>query len=188
MSCQSTENSADSVRQSLTALSDIVRQMTAAGAKPIPTNPLNFNLLARPVHNGCRICGLPGHASANIKSSASCRTALLSLIDFWDIVTPHVSLLYQHSERFQKAIVNNQPTYEMRLDDGGLKGGATEDVLVERLTRNWLKFVAHVSRIRAKVNVMFGEGEIGRYEALVKTLNGFFLNGLTCESLQNYDC
>lgn len=181
MSSQSTENNADTVRQSLTVLSDIVRQMTAAGAKPVPANPSNFNLLARPVFNGCRICGLPGHASANIKSSAACRTALLSLIGFWEDATPHVTLLYQHSERFQKAIVNSQPTYEMRLDDGGLKGGATEDVLVERLTRNWLKFVAHFTRIRAKANVIFGEGEIARYEGLVRTLNGFFLDGLTCK-------
>ncbi|KAH7382728.1 hypothetical protein DE146DRAFT_681711 [Phaeosphaeria sp. MPI-PUGE-AT-0046c] len=169
--------------RSLTALSEIVRQMTAAGAKPVPTNPSNFNLLARPVHNGCRICSLPGHSSGNIKSSAACRAALLSLIRFWEDVTPHVSLLYQHSERFQKAIIASDPTYEMRLDDGGLKGGATEDVLVERLTRNWLKFVAHFTRIRAKANIIFSEAELARYEGLVRNLNGFFLDGLTLSDL-----
>lgn len=181
MSSPMPEDTTDAVRQSLTVLSELVRQMTPAGAKPVPTTPSNFNLLARPVHNGCRICSLPGHSSANIKSSAACRIALLSLIGFWENVVPHISLLYKHSERFQKAIIASEPTYDMRLDDGGLKGGATEDVLVERLTRNWLKFVAHFARVRAKANVILGEVEIARYERLARTMNGFFLNGLTRE-------
>jgi hypothetical protein len=182
MSSPMAENPTDPVRQSLNILSTVVRQMTPTGAKPIPANPSRFNLLARPVHNGCRICGLPGHESANIKASKACRIALLSLIGFWEDVMAHISSLYQHSERFQKAIVANVPTYEMRLDAGGLKGGDMEDVLVERLTRGWLKFVAHFSRIRAKANAMLSESELAGYEVLARNVNGFLLNGLTCKS------
>jgi hypothetical protein len=45
----------------------------------------------------------------------------------------------------------------MRLDGGGA-GGDLEVVLVERLTRVWLKCVAHFGRVRAKVNVKRGGG------------------------------
>jgi CCR4-NOT transcription complex subunit 2 len=153
--------------------------MTPAGAKPIPTQPTRFNLLARPVVNGCRFCGLPGHSSASIKSSSACRTALLSLITFWGDVSDHVVLLYQHSERFKQAIWDNKPTYEMRLDAGGLKGGDLEDVLVERLTRNYMKFMALFERIRAKANVILTQADIDQYEALARKLRGFLLNGMT---------
>jgi CCR4-NOT transcription complex subunit 2 len=181
MSSPTIENHADRVRQSLVVLSSVVREMTPAGAKPIPASPARCNLLARPVNNGCRVCGIPGHLSVNIQASSACRTALLSLIGFWEDVTIHVSLLYQHSERFQKAIVANRPTYDMRLDAGGLKGGDLEDVLVERLTRGWLKFVAHFSRIRAKANEMLTGAELGSYEIVSRNLNGFLLNGSTCK-------
>jgi CCR4-NOT transcription complex subunit 2 len=167
------------VRQSLVILSTVVREMTPAGAKPVPTNPSRFNLLARPINNGCRVCGIPGHSSNSIQASGTCRTALLSLIGFWEDVSVHISALYQHSERFQKAIVANNPTYDMRLDGGGLKGGDLEDVLVERLTRGWLKFLAHFSRIRAKANAMLTDVDLGRYEVVSRNLNGFLLDGLT---------
>jgi CCR4-NOT transcription complex subunit 2 len=181
MSSPMAENPTDPVRRSFDILSTVVRQMTPAGAKPIPANPTRFNLLARPVHNGCRICGLPGHSSGNINASSACRIALLSLIGFWEDVAVHISLLYQRSERFQKAIVANVPTWEMRLDDGGLKGSDLQDVLVERLTRGWLKFMSHFSRIRAKANAMLSEGELAGFEVLSRNLNGFLLNGLTCK-------
>jgi CCR4-NOT transcription complex subunit 2 len=181
MSSPIAEDPTDPVRQSLDILSIVVRQMAPAGAKPIPAIPARFNLLARPVHNGCRICGLPGHSSANIKTASDCRIALLSLIGFWEDVTVHISSLYQHSERFQKAIVANVPTYEMRLDAGGLKGGDLQDVLVEHLTRGWLKFVTHFSRIRAKANAILSEAELASFEVLSRNLNGFLLNGLTCK-------
>jgi CCR4-NOT transcription complex subunit 2 len=174
-------NDADNVRQSLTTLSAVVREMTPAGAKAIPANASCFNFLARPTNSGCRICGLPGHLSNNVQASNNCRTALLSLIVFWEDVAVHVSSLYKHSERFQKAIVANKPTYEMRLDVGGLKGGDLEDVLVEHLTRGWLKFLAHFSRIRAKANVILVSADLCRYEALMLNLNGFLLGGMTCK-------
>jgi CCR4-NOT transcription complex subunit 2 len=181
MSSPTTGTHADCVRQSLVILSTVVREMTPAGAKPIPMNPLRINLLARPVNNGCRVCGIPGHSSTNIQASSACRTALQSVIGFWEDTTVHISSLYQHSERFQKAIVANKPTYEMRLDGGGLKGGDLEDVLVERLTRGWLKFLAHFSRIRAKANAMLTDADLGRYDVVSRNLNGFLLDGLTCK-------
>ncbi|KAF1843552.1 uncharacterized protein K460DRAFT_288673 [Cucurbitaria berberidis CBS 394.84] len=174
---------ADRVRQALTVLSAAVREMTPTGAKPVPTNPHRFNLLARHLNAGCRICSLPGHQSDNIKKAATCRTALLSLIGFWEDIAADVSFLYQQSERFQKAIVANRPTYEMRLDNGPLTGGDLEVVLVDRLTRNWLKFQAHFSRIRAKANVVLDEGDLGRYERVLQNLNGFLLGGLTLSDL-----
>jgi len=76
-------------------------------------------------------------------------------------------------------VVANEPTYEMRLDNGGLKGGDIEKVLVERLTRGWLKFVSHVQRIRARVNVVLSQAEVGRYVELERTLSGFLMDGAT---------
>jgi hypothetical protein len=181
MSSPASTSDADQVRQSLLFLSAVVREMTPAGAKAIPSNPARFNLLARPVTNGCRICGFPGHSSTNIKASTACRVAILSLIGFWEDVAAHVSFVYRSSDRFQKAIVANKPTYEMRLDDGGLKGGDLEDVLVERLTRGWLKFLAHFARIRAKANVMLSQEDLGAYEVAVRNLSGFLLDGMTCK-------
>ncbi|CAO2652970.1 Nn.00g023810.m01.CDS01 [Neocucurbitaria sp. VM-36] len=178
-----TNDDADSVRQNLVALSAAVREMIPAGAKPMPTVPERFNLLARPSHAGCRICGLPGHQSNNINKATACRTAMLSLIGFWEDIATHVSFLYQHAERFRQAIVANRPTYEMRLDDGPVKGGDLEVVLVDRLTRNWLKFQAHLARIRAKANVVLEERELVRYETVTANLNGFLLDGLTLSDL-----
>ena len=110
-------------------LSVAVRETTPAGAKQVSHAP---NLLARPVYCGCRVCGLPGHQSADIQHPAACRVALLSLIGFWEVVADHVSFLYQYSERFQKAIQANEPTYAMRFDNPPLKGGDMEAVLVDR--------------------------------------------------------
>ena len=121
---------ADHVRQTLMKLSVAVRETTPAGAKQVSHAP---NLLARPVYGGCRVCGLPGHQSADIQHPAACRVALLSLIGFWEVVADHVSFLYQYSERFQKAIQANEPTYAMRFDNPPLKGGDMEAVLVDRV-------------------------------------------------------
>ncbi|CAN9132388.1 unnamed protein product [Alternaria alternata] len=175
-----TSTDADHVRQTLMKLSVAVRKMTPAGAKQVSHAP---NLLARPVYGGCRVCGLPGHQSADVQHPAACRVALLSLIGFWEVVADHVSFLYQYSERFQKAIQANEPTYAMRFDNRPLKGGDMEAVLVDRLTGNFLKFLAHVRGIRAKVNVVLDEEGIGRYERVAKNLEGFFLGGLTLSNL-----
>ena len=174
---------ADHVRQTLMKLSVAVRETTPAGAKQVSHAP---NLLARPVYGGCRVCGLPGHQSADVQHPAACRVALLSLIGFWEVVADHVSFLYQYSERFQKAIQANEPTYAMRFDNPPLKGGDMEAVLVDRLTGNFLKFLAHVRGIRAKVNVVLDEEGIDRYERVAKNLEGFFLGGLTCKSSREH--
>jgi hypothetical protein len=55
--------------------------------------------------------------------------------------------------------------------DGGLKGGDLKDgdlgyVLVERLTRAWLKFQSHMSWHRAKINDIMDYAEQGMYEAV----------------------
>ncbi|KAL1800042.1 hypothetical protein ACET3X_000384 [Alternaria dauci] len=171
---------ADHVRQTLMKLSVAVREMTPAGAKQVSQAR---NLLARPVYNGCRVCGLPGHQSTDIQHSAACRVALHSLIDFWDDVADHVSFLYQYSDRFRNAIQANDPNYAMRLDGRPLKGGDMEVVLVDRLTGNFLKFLAHVRGIRAKVNVVLDEEGIARYERVAKDLGGFLLGGLTLSNL-----
>jgi CCR4-NOT transcription complex subunit 2 len=155
--------------------------MTPAGAKPVSSTPSRFNLLARPNFNSCRVCGLPGHSSPNINILSACRTALLSIVGFWEDMLAHVSFLYQHSDRFKKAVVTNEPTYEMRLDDGDLKGGDLENVLVERLTRSWLKFASHFARIRAKANVILIDADLVRYQVVLQNLNGFLLHGMTCE-------
>jgi hypothetical protein len=176
-----TPTDADHVRQTLVKLSVAVRELTPSGAKQVPHSPDRFNLLARPVHGGCRVCGLPGHQSTDVSHAAACRVALLSLIGFWEDVADHVAFLYQHSERFQKAIQANEPTYLMRLDNRPLKGGDMEVVLVDRLTGNFLKFGAHVRGIRAKVNVILGEDDLVRYERVAKNLEGFFLDGHTCK-------
>ncbi|KAI4616253.1 uncharacterized protein J4E88_005483 [Alternaria novae-zelandiae] len=178
-----TSNDADYVRETLTKLSVAVRELTPAGTKQVPQNPDRFNLLARPTYGGCRVCGLPGHQSIDVHHSAACRVALLSLIGFWEDIADHVAFLYQHSERFQKAIQENEPTYVMRLDNRPLKGGDMEVVLVDRLTGNFLKFMAHVRGIRAKVNVILNEDDLARYERVAKNLEGFFLDGQTLSDL-----
>ncbi|KAH6872540.1 hypothetical protein BKA58DRAFT_400762 [Alternaria rosae] len=163
-------NDAEHVRQTLTKLSVAVRELTPAGAKQVPQSPDRFNLLARPTHGGCRICGLPGHQSTDVHHSAACRVALLSLIGFWEDIADHVAFLYQYSERFQKAIQANEPTYVMRLDNRPLKGGDMEVVLVDR-------------GIRAKANVILNEDDLARYERVAKNLEGFFLDALTLSDL-----
>jgi CCR4-NOT transcription complex subunit 2 len=172
---------ADHVRQTLMKLSVAVREMTPPGTKQVSYSLDRFNLLVRPVYGGCRICGLPGHQSLDIQHPAACRVALLSLIGFWKDIVDHVSFLYQYSERFQKAIQANEPTYAMRLDNRPLKGGDMEVVLVDRLTGNFLKFLAHVRGIRAKVNLVLDEESLRRYERVAKNFEGFFLGGLTCK-------
>jgi hypothetical protein len=172
---------ADQVRQTLMALSQAVREMTPSGAKPIPANPVCFNLLARPVRGGCHVCALPGHSSVNVNNASACRTALLSLITFWEEVMEHTSFLYIHSERFRKAIQDNAPTYAMRLDGSLVKGGDMEVVIVDGLTKNWLKWLSHVRGVRAKVNVVLGKEEVGRLDVVMKKGEGFLLDGLTCK-------
>jgi CCR4-NOT transcription complex subunit 2 len=169
-------------------LSVAVREMAPAGAKQVPPTPDRFNLLARPVYGGCRICGLPGHQSANIQHSAACRVSLLSLIGFWEDIADHVFFLYKYSERFQKAVQAMEPTYGMRLDHRPLTGGDIEVVLVDRLTGNFVKLLAHIRDIRAKVNEVLDEEGLGRYERVAKNLEGLFLNGLTCKLFTRFRC
>lgn len=174
-----TFDSTDEVRQALTKLSNAVREMTPSGAKQIPTKPDCFNLLARSVTNSCRICSLPDHQSPNIQNAAMCRTALISLMRYWEDMAACVSFLYSHSDRFHKAVQAIEPHYAMRLDNGVAKPGDLEVVLVDRMMRNFIKYVAHVGRIKAKVNVLCDEEEVRQYEDVKKLLEGFLLGGLT---------
>jgi CCR4-NOT transcription complex subunit 2 len=152
----STSTDTDHVRQALMKLSVAVREMTPSGAKQVSHTPDRSNLLARPAYGSCRLCGLPGHHSTNISHPAACRVALVSLIGFWE-------------------------AYAMRLDNRPLKGGDMEVVLIDRLTGNFLKFLAHVRGFRAKVNLVLDEEDLSRYERVTKNLEGFFLGGLTCK-------
>ncbi|KAJ4363175.1 transcriptional regulator [Neocucurbitaria cava] len=163
----------------LETLSAAVREMTPYGALPVPAVPRCFNLLARPVHGGCRICGLPGHHSNNINNAVACHTAIVSLIGFWEDITNPVSFLYRHSGRFKQAIEENEPTYEMRNNDGPVKGGDIEVVLVDHLTKNYLKFQAFWQKIRPQAHTLLAEPELMWFVSVSMTLDGFLLNRLS---------
>jgi hypothetical protein len=100
---------------------------------------------------------------------------------FWEDVAIYVSFFNEHSDRFQKAVQNNKPTYEMRLDNGPLSRGDMEVVLVDGLTRNFLNFLTHVRVVRAKANVILQEQEVARYERVAGSVEEFLPDGLTCK-------
>lgn len=175
----SSNGSADQVRQNLETLSAAVREMTPYGALPVPAVPQRFNLLARPVLDGCRICGLPGHHSDKNSNASACRIAIISLIGFWNDVTNPVSFLYRYSGRFKQAIAENEPTYEMRNNDGPVKGGDIEVVLVDHLTKNYLKFQAFWQKIRPLAHALLAEPELMWFVSVSMTLDGFLLNRLS---------
>ncbi|KAF1960577.1 hypothetical protein CC80DRAFT_403643 [Byssothecium circinans] len=172
---------AEQARLVLFNLSAAVREMTPIGAKKIPAEPKRFNLLARPHGNVCRFCGLPGHQSISLTNAASCHTAILSLFDFWEDIAEKVNFLQSTSTSFNDAITKHHPTYELRHDNTPQVGGEIEKVLLDRLTRNYLKFQAWVSRVRAKINVLVDmEGQEGKkYEVVSGMLNGTLLRGKT---------
>jgi CCR4-NOT transcription complex subunit 2 len=172
---------AEQARHALIALSAAVREMTPIGTKSIPAAPERFNLLARPHQNVCRICNLPGHQSSNVNKAAACRTAMLSLLDFWEDQAEEIKFLYSAHIRFKDAIAKNRPTYDMRLDNVPQVRGDMETVVVDQLTRNYLKFQAWVARVRAKINVILDmEGADGeKYELLSQVLNDILLKGKT---------
>ncbi|KAF2113487.1 hypothetical protein BDV96DRAFT_496683 [Lophiotrema nucula] len=164
---------------SLTALSQGVREMTPTGAKPIPTAPVDFNLLARPTMRNpgaCAVCNYPGHKSKDIKNSDKCRAAIMSTISFWENTFDHINTLYRDHQRFTEAIQENEPTYEMRRDEGPPKGTGIEEIIVNRLTRNYLKFQAHFSGIRAKAKQIMKGSDEERYEKITELLNDYLLN------------
>ncbi|KAF2877522.1 hypothetical protein BDV95DRAFT_601905 [Massariosphaeria phaeospora] len=169
----------EEIRVGLTALSNLVREMIPSGAKPIPANPDRFNLLARPGYKTCRVCGLPGHECHRVDKAVACRVAMLSLIGFWEDVAAQLAFLYSKSRRFQEAVCANVATYEMRVDGTPLKSGAMEVVVLDRLTRNYLKLVSLYARIRPKALHFMHKADLARYESVTKTLNGFLLDGLT---------
>lgn len=166
-------------RRALMALSEVVREMTPLGAKQIPAAPRRFNMLARTYNNCCRICNLPGHQSANVKNSAACRTAVLSLFRFWEDQGRNIQYLYATSHRFNDAVNKSHPTYDMRLDNHTQVGGSMEEVVVDRMTRNYLKFQAWFSRVQAKMLVILDmEGQDGRlYGEITALLNDVLLKG-----------
>jgi CCR4-NOT transcription complex subunit 2 len=153
--------------------------MTPVGGLPIPSVPDTFNLLARPYKTEptCRICGFPGHQSASIHEPQACRTAILMTLSFWEEMAPHISNLYAQHQAFRSAINKNAPTYAMRLDDCPLKGTGFEEIVVDRLTRNYLKFQAHLRGIKAKMMVILEEKDKRRLEKVTFMLDDFLLKG-----------
>lgn len=176
-------HSDDHVRLALDALSKAVREMTPVGSKTIPSSPARFNLLARPHYQTCRICHYPGHQCNKINQANSCRVAIMSTVGFWEDMTVHISYLYSFHEPFHNAILENKPTYDMRLDTAPLKGKNFEEIFVNRLTRNYLKFQSHFAGIRPKAQVILGEKDIARYEAVSKKLNDFLLKEMSRKSV-----
>ena len=59
---------------------------------------------------------------------------------------------------------------------------------MDRMARNFLEYVAHISRIKAKVNALCDEEEVSKYEEVKKLLEGFLPGGLTCESEVEFKC
>jgi hypothetical protein len=162
------------------ALSNAVRELTPVGYKPIPPNPVRMNLLARSHTFRCRICNYPGHQCDNIANSTACRTAITSTIGFWEDMAVHISNLYSTHDAFNFAIRANEPTYAMRLDNSPLKGIKFEDIFVDRLTRNYLKFQSHFAGIKPKAMKILQQEDLEQYEAVTKTLNDFLLKGQSC--------
>lgn len=110
-------------------------------------------------------------------------------LTFWDNMSQHISTLYAQHQPFRQAINDNTPTYEMRLDDCPLKGAGFEEIVVERMTMNYLKFQAHLSRIRAKVMVILGDKDKWRLEKLTNKLDDFLLKGSSCKcALSLWQC
>jgi CCR4-NOT transcription complex subunit 2 len=156
--------------------------MTPVGSKAIPQNPVCFNLLARSQYGQtkCRICNYPGHQSPSLANSRACHAAIMSTIDFWADMAVHISMLYSLHEPFHKAIVNNEPAYAMRLDTWPMKGRTYEEIFVERLAANYLKFQSHFAGIRPKAKVMLTEEEMKRYEDVTGRLDDYLLKGRSC--------
>jgi len=172
---------AEQVRCNLIDLCKHIRDMTKVGTKTIPDPPHRFNLLARPhaPESLCRICSLPGHHSVSVSDSAGCRAALLSLIGFWEDRAENIKFLYLKSATFSKKIAASKPTYAMRLSTSPPHGGDMEKVIVEGLTRSYLRFQALVGSLGEKVKEVLTETDAKRYEAVSGTLNEFLLHSQT---------
>lgn len=69
----------------------------------------------------------------------------------------------------------------MRLDNAKVVGGCMEEVIVNGLTKNYLKFQSHYAGIRPKVMVFMQEGDGERYKEITGRLNDFLLHGASCE-------
>ncbi|CAI6337558.1 unnamed protein product [Periconia digitata] len=191
----SLETDASYSRRTLVALSEAVREMTPLGAKRIPAAPDRFNMLvcypgyfetARSYNNNnCRICDLPGHHSTNVKNAAACHTAIISLLGFWEEQAQNIKFLYSTSNRFYDAVQKMTVTYDMRLDSLTQVGGSMEEVIADRMTRNYLKFQAWFARVQAKLNAILDmEGLDGkRYEEISALLNRRLLKGESLSSL-----
>lgn len=171
----------EQVRVAFEAVRAAVREMTAIGSKPIPPNPTRFNLLAWRQPSSCQVCHLPGHKSLTIEGAHACRLAILCTIRFWEEMSGHILVLYNHHEGFEKAIKATEPVWDMRLDNYPCKGIKYEEAFVERLTCNYLKFQAHFAGIRAKAGVLLSAEDLECYARVTKALDEFLLKGDSCE-------
>lgn len=170
-------------RLSFEALFKATREMTPVGAKGIPECPKRDNLLARPIHNVCRICHYPGHQCDSVKRANSCRVAIMSTIRFWEDMADHIICLYRASDDFHDAIDDNVPTYAMRLDSSPLQGNTFEQIFVNRLTRNYLRFQSHYASIRPKAMVILNDQDRNKYEMITRDLNEFLLKSSSRKSV-----
>lgn len=170
-------NCSTEIHVSWEALSKAVRELTPVGYKPIPPCPVRMNLLARSHTSVCRVCHYPGHQSDSTAKSTTCRMAIMSTIGFWEDMAIHISCLYNSHDAFNSAIRANEPTYEMRLDNTPLKGLKFEEIFVNRLTRNYLRFQSHFACIKPKAMKILQQEDSERYEAVTQKLNDFLLKG-----------
>ncbi|KAF2260738.1 hypothetical protein CC78DRAFT_584521 [Lojkania enalia] len=182
-------SSDSAVGDALQQLAGAVREMTPLGAKTIPKNPERFNLLARPYRYGqstCSVCKYPGHQCSSVRNAGKngpCRNAIMSTVGFWEDVSAHIAALYQSHQRFADAIKKNVATYDMRLDNSAQIGGSIEEVIVNCLTRNYLKFQSHFAGIRPKAAAILDKNDYARYEGVTHRLNEFLLHGSSLSDL-----
>ncbi|KAF2002328.1 hypothetical protein P154DRAFT_594698 [Amniculicola lignicola CBS 123094] len=161
-------------------LNQAYREMTPVGAKPYPSNPKNYNFLARPIpaSRACRVCKLPGHQSSDINHANACRDAIISLIDFWWGVKNAISQLYGKRGRFYHVLNASVATYDMRRDETPkVNAKSVEETIVDRLVKNYLKFVSHCMGIKPKMHVVLRKREIEEFEDLCHRLNDLLLDG-----------
>jgi CCR4-NOT transcription complex subunit 2 len=107
--------------------------------------------------------------------------ALMSTVGWWEDVAVHGAFLYEVHEEFRKAANANEPDYEMRHDSSPIKGKTFEEIFVNRLTRNYLKFQAHFNTIRPKAMKFLHEHDVARFQQVSTKLNDLLLKGQTCK-------
>src|SRR5687768_7051385 len=93
------------------AMERLVAVVHAMGHVPtsgiFPIYPSGINLLAQPItstSNCCQICGFPSHQSADINNAYRCRTAITTVIFFWESAIKDIRFLYHNHDKFKEAV------------------------------------------------------------------------------------